>query len=222
MASQWYLEFTFPNALNSSLSDAIKSRETASSWSYDPNVTKVMIGSNFQLAQSVNMGCIFARQVTLPEERIEVGHTGLDYGGFMAPATASKRHGYQKLGITFLETNASFVDLILRPWSILVGYNGLVARDPKSSKYIKGNVNLVMLAKATKLPDNYISKAGFNLLNNSMAIRKVYQFTNVAPIYVPSEEYSYQEEGMRFSNVDFCYDSYSILDGNTSTMITSP
>lgn len=58
----------------------------------------------------------------------------MDYGGYQAPATIGNREKYKKLTVTFLETNASFLDLILRPWIVMVGYNGLVARSENSPK----------------------------------------------------------------------------------------
>jgi hypothetical protein len=52
-----------------------------------------------------------------------------------------------------------------------------------------------------------------------MGIRKVYSFYNVAPVTIPSEEYSYMEEGMRVSEIEFVYDNYSINDYHTGQLI---
>ena len=55
-----------------------------------------------------------------------------------------------------------------------------------------------------------------------MGIRKIYRFYNVAPIMIPNEEYSYMEEGLRTSNVEFIYDRYAVSDGNTGQFISLP
>lgn len=211
LASQWFVYFDFStvNALMGTLQDTLNNREIGSHFQYNTDVTRYLLDAKLQYSTQNLMGCAFARQVNLPSERIEAGNEGLNYGGFQAPATASNRQKYEKLSITMLETNASFLDLILRPWTIAVGYNGLVARSRNSPKYVKaGKVDVVMLAKTGTY--------------SPMGIRKIYRFYNVAPVLIPSEEYSYQEEGMRYSNVEFVYDNYGIIDANTGQLISSP
>ena len=211
LASQWFLYFDFSsvNALMNNLQSVLQDRETQSKWSYDPNGTAYLLDGKIQYSTNNLMGCAFARQVTLPSETINATHEGLEYGGFQAPATSSGRAKYENLGITMLETNASFLDLILRPWSIAVGYNGLIARNQNSEKYVKANyVDVVMLSKTGSY--------------SPMGIRKIYRFYNVAPVKIPSEEYSYMEEGLRTSNVEFVYDSYAISDGGTGNFVSLP
>jgi hypothetical protein len=107
-----------------------------------------------------------------------------------------------------LETNASFLDLVIRPWVIMVGYNGLIARSRNSDKNVKAMIDVVFYAKT-----------GFGY---PMGIRKVYRFYNVAPISIGGETYSYNEEGLRYTDVKFVYDKYAVLDGNSGTFIYLP
>jgi hypothetical protein len=207
LASQWLIHINFDGirGLMSNLQGAIKDREQ-SSWNINDNVTQKLIDGSLQYSDSTMTGCIFARQVSLPGDSISVSNQGLDYGGFMAPAVADTRGKYEPLSITLLETNASFLDFVIRPWLIMVGYNGLVARAPNSPKYVKAPyINVVMYAKLG---------AG-----NGMGIRKIYSFENAAPIGIGGETYSYAEEGLRYSDVKFAYDRYSILDGNSRDFI---
>jgi hypothetical protein len=211
LASQWFVYFDFSsvNALMYNLQNVLANNEIGSEWNYNTEATKYLLDGSLQYATNNLMGCVFARQVTLPSETINASHQGLEYGGFQAPATSNGREKYGKLGITMLETNASFLDLILRPWAIAVGYNGLVARPKDSVKYVKSNrVDVVMLAKTGAY--------------SPMGIRKIYRFYNVAPIMIPNEEYSYMEEGLRTSNVEFVYDKYAVSDGNTGQFISLP
>lgn len=209
MASQWFLQFTSLGdvaPLANNFSNLLNNYENNAGWNYDPNTANSLMSQTFQYTG--NIGCAWAREVDLPGETINATHEGLQYGGYQAPATANTRAAYKNLSITMLETNASFIDLILRPWAISVGYNGLVARDKSSPKYVKcGQLDVVMLAKT-----------GYG---SPMAPRKVYSFSNVAPISIPTESYSYMEDGLRTSPIDFIYDSYWVSDAATGSLIRS-
>jgi hypothetical protein len=213
LASQWFVYFDFSsvNALNSDLTYQLRNREStygSGGWSISNNSVNYLLDGGLQYSDQNMTGCVFARQVTLPSEKITAGNDGLDYGGFQAPATASSRQKYGTLNVTFLETNASFLDLIIRPWTVLVGYNGLVARDKNSSKAVKCRfADVVMLAKSGA--------------NKPMVIRKLYRFYNLAPVSIESEEYSYTQDGLKYSNVSFVYDGYLVQDVDTGKMIAT-
>jgi hypothetical protein len=210
LASQWMVTINFDNVggLFSNIQGALRQREQ-SEWQLNGDATALLLDGALQYRSDNMMGCVFARQITLPSETIEASNQGLDYGGFLPPATASNRNKYEPLSITMLETNASFLDLIIRPWIIMVGYNGLVARSPNSPKNVKASsIDVVMYAKT-----------GYG---NAMGIRKVYRFYNAAPTSLAGETYSYSEEGLRYTDVKFVYDKYSILDGYTGDYINLP
>jgi hypothetical protein len=207
LASQWltYFDFGSVNCLQGTLQSQLLNRESSlgyNGWALNNNVTKYLLDGRLQYSVDNLTGCVFARQVNLPSDGVEAGNVGLDYGGFQAPATVSNRDKYKKLSVVFLETNASFLDLIIRPWIVLVGYNGLVARSSNSSKAVKANfADVVMLAKTG--------------VSNRMQPRKIYRFYNLAPVSIEGEEYSYMQEGMKYSTVSFVYDGYTVLDANT-------
>jgi hypothetical protein len=211
LASQWFVYFDFSsvNSLLGNLQNALSDREITTDWSLNPNVTKYLLDGRLQTSVQNYMGCVFCREVNLPSENIIAGHEGLEYGGYQAPAVSTNREKYQPLKLTMLETNASFLDLVIRPWIISVGYNGLIARPSKSDKYVKSNfVDVVMLAKTGTY--------------KAMGIRKIYRYYNVAPVGMEGETYSYQEEGLKYTNVSFVYDNYAILDGDTGNLIGLP
>lgn len=211
LASQWliYFDFTSVNALNQNFLTQLTDKESAlgsEGWKYSNSVTKYLLDGRLQYNIGNMTGCVFARQVSLPSENVNAGNEGLSYGGYQAPATAGNREKYKKLTVTFLETNASFLDLILRPWTVLVGYNGLVARSSNSPKSVKCRfADVVMFAKTG--------------VGNQMGIRKIYRFYNLAPVSIDGEEYSYMSEGMKYSNVSFAYDGYFVQDGQSSSLL---
>jgi len=206
LASQWMLMINFDSVtdLFANIQTAIRRREQTI-WSYDRTVTAYLLDGGLQARTNNMTGCVFARQVNLPSENIEAGNLGLEYGGFLPPATADRRQKYEPLKVTMLETNASFLDFIIRPWIIMVGYNGLIARSNDSPKRVKCDIDVV-----------FYSRTGYG---SPMGIRKVYRFTNAAPIAINGEQYSYMEEGMRYTDVSFVYDKYAVLDGNSRSFI---
>lgn len=211
LASQWFMYFNLDsvNAIKTNLAEAIQDYEGGSTaWDISQSTVNQLIKTEYQTSVQNLIGCVFVRQVTLPTESINAANQGLNYGGYQAPATTNGRTPYQKLSITFTETNASFIDLILRPWAILVGYNGLVARAANSSKNVKCNYADVIS----------IAKAG---ADKTSVLRKAFRFYNLAPISVQGLTNSYASEGLMYTNVDFVYDSYSVFDLDSAEMMTS-
>jgi hypothetical protein len=210
LASQWFMYFNLDSvgAITTNLSEAVQNYEGGSTaWDISQNTVNQLIKPEFQTSVTNLIGCVFVRQVVLPTETITAANQGLNYGGYQAPATTNGRNPYQKLSVTFTETNASFIDLILRPWAILVGYNGLVARAAGSRKNVKCNyADVISLAK---------TGAG-----SPMTLRKAFRFYNLAPINVQGLTNTYASEGLMYTNVDFVYDSYSVFDLNSSSLMT--
>ncbi len=210
MASQWFMYFNFDtlkrNGFFEDFELNLNNLEQTNDWQLNSNVGSMLVDGRLQHSFENLIGCVFARQVNLPSEGLTAGHEGLSYGGYQGPAVASARTPYNNFTSVFLETNASFLDLIIRPWAISTSYNGLIARAKNSPKYVKADyVDVVMLAKAGKY--------------KKMTIRKIYRFYNVAPVNIEGESYSYMEEGLKFSNVTFAYDRYCISDKNTGLFL---
>lgn len=206
MASQWFIYFNFDtlkkNGLFKTFQSNLNDFESENKWRLNPLVATSLVDGRLQHNFESLIGCVFARQVKLPQEQISISRGDLTYGGYQGPSVALNRTGYENLSVTMLETNASFLDLIIRPWVIMVGYNGLVARPKTSFKYVKADyADVVMLAKAGQY--------------NPMTIRKIIRFYNVAPISVGGETYSYETEGLKFSDVSFAYDRYCVSDKST-------
>lgn len=211
LASQWFMYFNLPsvNALRSDVGAAVRKYDSGSSnaWGISQATINALNKEEFQIRTENLVGCVFVRQVTLPNEGVNASNQGLNYSGYMPPATTSGRIPYPKLSIVFTETNASFIDLVLRPWTILVGYNGLIARTNNSNKNVKCNyADIICLAK---------TGAG-----SPMAIRKVFRFFNIAPININGLTNSYASEGLMYSNVDFVYDNYCVYDADSPALLT--
>lgn len=146
------------------------------------------------------VGCIFAQAAELPGETTSVERVGIIEGsrrGFINAPIISGRQDFNDLSVTFLETNRSFVEGFIRPWSILAMHKGLIAQ-PKG-KSIKSTINLYELAKKSACEPNII--------------RKHWVFKDAVPTQISSESKT-QENSSDYGKrqVSFTFGSYYITD----------
>lgn len=155
------------------------------------------------------VGCLFAQAVGLPGETVNVDHIGITEGsnrGFINAPIINGRTAFENLDATFLETNQSFVDGFLRPWSIVVAHEGLLAKPADQS--IKANIYVYQLAKDTTGSPDII---------RPNIIRKAWVFKDAAPIFVSPEQLTYEKgESYGKRRAQFVYNSYSINQDQTS------
>lgn len=149
------------------------------------------------------VGCLFAQTVGLPGETVNVDRIGISEGsnrGFINAPIITGRTNFENLDATFLETNQSFVDGFLRPWSIVVAHEGLLARSGDQS--IKANIYVYQLAKDTFESDGII---------RPNVVRKAWMFREAAPIFVSPDQLTYERgDGYGKRHAQFVYNSYNI------------
>jgi hypothetical protein len=204
-SNQWFLWFDIANvnSLVNELNTKLRTLEGnfgTSGWGIEDDTVLKLIDGQYHFKDRI--GCVFAKQVNLPSDGFDAGNEGLSYGGWMPPATANTRTKYQKLRVTFLETNASFVDFVIKPWLVLCSYYGLLSRRNNSNKNVRCgycDVNFLGRTRATQKQD----------------YRKTYRFHNIVPVSIDSEQYSYMSDDMKTVSVDFVYDQYYIRDKDT-------
>lgn len=143
------------------------------------------------------IGCIFAQGVNLPGESLNVEQAGITEGsnrGFLRAPIINGRNSYEPMEVGFLETNQSFVDGVLRPWSILIAHEGLIARPKNSS--IKADIYVYQLAKAGEYTPNIV--------------RKAWTFKDCAPTFISPEQLTYDSSDYGKRQAQFVYNSYHI------------
>ena len=148
------------------------------------------------------IGCIFAQGVDLPGENLNIERVGITEGsrrGFINAPIANGRADFEDLQISFLETNQSFVDGVIRPWNILVAHEGLIARNEGES--IKANIVIYQLAKAGETTKNII--------------RKKITFNEAVPTKVSSEQLVYGTSDIGKRQCYFVFNSYTIESYNS-------
>jgi hypothetical protein len=146
------------------------------------------------------IGCIFAQSVSKPGENIMIEHAGVTTGsnrGFINAPIINGRANFNELGISFLETNRSFVDGVLRPWSIVVAHDGLIARSRDTS--IKADIQVIELAR-TGTAQN--------------VVRKITTYYDCVPMGINSDDLDYSTSSdYPKMQVRFAFNRYSIKDG---------
>ena len=89
----------------------------------------------------------------------------------------------------------------MRPWVIMAGHYGLVARNPNNPEEIRKNpkTNLTVVQYTR-------SKEGL-----SQIPRKTWRFYNCVPTSISNRDYGYQEdEGVKNFNTTWTFDNYEI------------
>jgi hypothetical protein len=147
------------------------------------------------------VGCIFANAVRIPGENTTTERVGVSEGsrrGFINAPIISGRADFSPLDIGFNETNQSFIDGILRPWTIIAAHEGLMARP--SNQSIKANIQIYQLARAM---DDKSEKKNI--------IRKHWTFEGCVPINVVEEDLGYNATDYGKRQVQFVYNSYNLV-----------
>lgn len=200
LASLFFVVFNFAsvNALKNS-NVFLNSLEDYALSPWDIPSASLLISDNFQANTRRLLGCIFAQEIEMPGEALSISQ-GNAYGGHFGRNVFMDRNNQGVFKMTFLETNSSFVDLVIRPWLIMVGHFGLVARPSTSVKNVKCSSVLVYeLAK--------------NGPGNSLIVRKQTNFFKVVPISIDGNTPTQSREGYAQRSVKFAFDGYSVSDG---------
>jgi hypothetical protein len=97
---------------------------------------------------------------------------------------------------SFAETNSSFIENFIRPWSILVAHKGLFAYE----RSIKSTITVLEYRKAGWDQDS--------------VVRKRWTFFEAAPIVVGGTDASRRETEIEERACSFVYNGYTVSDGS--------
>jgi hypothetical protein len=157
------------------------------------------VDSTFSGNVQDTVGCIFAQGVTIPGETAKLDHTAIEGSnrGFVNSPFINGRTDFKELEVVFMETNRSFIDGFLRPWSIVTMHRGLLAYP--NSQSIKANITIHELARIGT--------------DQNSKIRKTFVFEDCAPISIDADTLTY-DGGTEFPKVKvkFAYSRYYVKD----------
>jgi hypothetical protein len=164
-----------------------------------------------QPAVQEDIGCIFAQGVNIPGENVAIDYAGISDGskrGFVNSPYINGRGNFEPLEVGFLETNQSFVDTFLRPWSIIVSHKGLIATPQETN--LKATITVHQLARIGT--------------DQNSIIRKTFTFEDCAPINISTENLDYSPSSdYPKMQAKFAYNRYTVTSYNSvaSPMVQS-
>lgn len=167
---------------------------------YEPQAPKWNVTKAIRTICSDNFlqtkGCILAQNVTVPGEGIiATGVEGIQSNSFIRSKVGQGRNDFEDLRIGFLNTNVSFVDNVIRPWVIMTGHKGLIAR--KGADQYRTNIS--------------VHRLGISNHGEPPFILQTFNFYGVCPTQVDSEEYTYNDNGTAVvRTATFTYQWYTV------------
>lgn len=200
MSTQWMIVIdNYPPALRTQIIQGVERTDGARK-GWDISSAKTILAS-FPLQKIV--GCLFAYSVTIPVEEFAMESISVNNNrGFLPGILAGNRSNTPpELSIEFRETNTSFIDFVLKPWTILTSHFGLAARQKdttttKDPLNMKCNMTLLQYTRT------------FNGI--SMIPRKVYTFFNCAPYSISTQTLDFSEEKEQIYTTRWSYSNYTI------------
>lgn len=210
MASMWMVVIdirsirALTSQTNGAFIDRLNRLESADfqNWEISPVLFQRMTNPSLMSNTESLMGCAFVRGVSIPGDGLQLIDNTPSFNGFRTPNILSKRVKTNQLPISFLETNVSFVDLVIRPWLVLTGHYGLVARRPNSEKNVKCPfIDILQFAKTGP--------------RQSPVIRKIMRYYNVVPTKIDTQALLKTDEGLTTRNVNFCYEGQSVFESQS-------
>jgi hypothetical protein len=161
-----------------------------------------LLGSDAQ----ETIGCIFALGVTQAGHSLGVSNMGGAGGvnnGFIKTPISQGRADNQTLELIVKETNSSYTDFVLRPWSILTSHLGFHARP--TSQSIKCDIT--------------IFEMNDTLNNNQPVVRKVFKYYDCLPIDINTENLNYEADKVIQRQIQFTYNYYTVQGGEPNPVM---
>lgn len=151
---------------------------------------------------SQNVGCVFCTGVSLPQESSQaVYHPSVQNRGFIGSPYIVSRDTFVPLTTEVYESNLSYIDFLLKPWSVLVSHRGLAApANPRNN--IKTNMQIFELAKGGESRGLFGTSGG-------LITRKITTIFDCCPVRISGRRVAQQSSGdISRSSVEWVYSRY--------------
>jgi len=201
--SLWMVFFTVPSRVNDAVMKSYGEHILDLGNHMDPSNAGIGLARKKLTRPELSrtLGCVFAQTVGLPPEQNATQYVGPNQRGFLKGPVLEQRQQFSSINIEFLETGISFVDFLIRPWTIISGHEGYVARpggnlgaDIMLINFMRGGVD--MQPSGHKGPDPYGVPDPLGIENKRGFVpRKIWLFEDCIPVNVSAERYSYTPEG---------------------------
>jgi hypothetical protein len=149
----------------------------------------------FDTGLGFKKACIFSNGISLPQESYSTQREGNNNAGIVQGVVSSSRRQQEVLQTTFLETNQSFIDFVMRTWIILGSHYGLIARNSPAT-----NIKTTMTAI---FYDRFLQNKA----------RKVYRFYGCVPVAIVNSGYATHDFGTSKidpAKIEWVYNYYTV------------
>ena len=173
-------------------------------------------------SNNIHQGCMLIQGINIPGEQVSVGYVGVENRGGIVPILhGNERLEPQELTMQAYEGNTSFVDTVIRPWIILTGHYGQVARSDLTN--LKCNIIITQFAKTIGRevtedviapPDRTAKPPTIPPRENTIVERKQFKFYNASPIRMDASDLTYApDQGLLTRNITWAYTHYTLRNG---------
>jgi hypothetical protein len=146
--------------------------------------------TNWSNVGEANSIFLWTRGVSFVGEGLNSSRVGVSQSGSIKGLIVDNRADFNAVNITFLESNVSFVDGVLRPWSVLVGYKSL--KDIS----LRCDIEFYALEKWNS--------------TSPLKVRKSLLLRNAVPVLIDAEELNYSGDKLIERQVQFVFDRYEM------------
>ena len=176
-----------------------------------------------------NVGCIFCRSFNFVGEANNSVVPEMDIRGFRSVPYAGGRSSnmLNNFTVTFYESTVSFLDHIIRPWTLLMSYYSTIARNNGSQANnsildLKQDITCHLMTRtgvgktdaqreANKQLNSYSNQTIPNY-NNPWNVRKSIVFKNCFPKDTGTIEYNQSDTGgLETTATTFCFTNYEVI-----------
>lgn len=138
---------------------------------------------------------MLANSIKIIGESIKLNRVGsANSEGYLRGLVSQGREDFGYLDIAFIETNSSFVDLVVRPWLISVTKESLIARKENTKRV---NIICTMYGLAGR--------------DKPAIPRKKFIFFNSFPQSIDSEEYNFTDSDINLRKTSFAFTHYAMV-----------
>jgi|TARA_A100001201_G_scaffold138298_1_gene129093 hypothetical protein len=199
MRTQWMVLIEgYPELLQTAVIQQLENT-FGNSNNYDINQSMSILKS-FPLNKVV--GCLFAQGVDIPaNEKLEVNRDKVyadKQRGFIPGLVSNGREPYGNLTLQFRETNLSFTDFVVRPWTILAENFGFVARPDGDQRNVSTNIHVFQFTRTYQ--------------KLSQIPRKMWSFYNCIPVSVDNKNLTYDQESLEINSTEWAFSNYAVAN----------
>lgn len=162
--------------------------------------SEVLLSEEYNEADG--MGCLFCEAIDLPGEgSTPVAEGSLKYNSYIRGYVGAGRNDFPIMRMSFLETNVSFADSILRGWSLATAKFGMIARNGS-------------LQNGAPDPKNYrtdMTCIRYVATPRGAEIKGIFNFKDACCISIDNQELNHDHLATTIKrNAQFIYHSYTV------------